>query len=388
MTGRVPYLGSRLQGFTTTVFAEMSALALQTGALNLGQGFPDSDGPDEVKKWAIEAILEGHNQYPPGKGIPELRRAVAAHQTRCYGLSYDPEDEVLVTAGATEAIAATLLGLLEVGDEVVMLEPYYDAYAACTAMAGATRRVVPLRAPDWTFDPDELARAVTPRTRVVLVNSPHNPTGRVLRPDELSAVARLCVDHDLVAVTDEVYEHLVYDGEHVPLATLPGMRERTVTISSAGKTYSLTGWKVGWACAPAPLLAAVRTAKQYLTYVSAAPFQYAIAAALDAGDRLVEGLRQSLQERRDLLATGLESLGLTVARPEGAYFLTTDVRPLGYADGLELCAALPFRCGVVAIPSSSFYDDPDAGRSLVRWTFCKRAEVLVEAVERLQVLVR
>jgi N-succinyldiaminopimelate aminotransferase len=388
MSARAEHLSARLQGYTTTIFAEMSALALETGSINLGQGFPDTDGPDQIKRWAIEAIEAGHNQYPPGKGIPELRRAVADHARRCYGLQYDPEDEVLVTAGATEAIAASLLALCEVGDEVVMLEPYYDAYAACTAMAGATRRVVPLRGPDWRMDPDELAAVVTPRTRIVLVNSPHNPTGRVLDDGELSAIAQLCVERDLVAVTDEVYEHLVYGPAHVPLASYPGMRERTVSISSAGKTFAYTGWKIGWACAPAPLLAAVRTAKQFLTYVSGAPFQHAIAAALDAGDALVETTVESLRARREQLCAGLESLGLDAPRPEGAYFVTTDVRALGFEDGVEFCRMLPERCGVVAIPSVVFYDDAPAGRPLVRWTFCKQQAVLDDALERLAKLLR
>jgi len=266
-----------------------------------------------------------------------------------------------------------------------MLEPFYDSYAACAAMAGASRRVVPLRLPGWRLDASDLDAAITARTRVVLVNSPHNPTGRVLTRDELELVARRCVEHDLIAVTDEVYEHLVYSGEHVPLATFPGMRDRTVTISSAGKTFALTGWKIGWACAPAPLLAAVRTAKQFLTYVSGAPFQHAIARALDAGDRLAR-VADALRDRRDQLADGLEKLGLDVVRPEGGYFVTTDVRSLGYLDGTEFCRTLPERCGVVAIPSAVFYDDPDAGRSLVRWAFCKSEQVIDDALGRLSSL--
>ncbi len=385
MARRAPDLSSRLQGFSTTIFAEMSALAEATRSVNLGQGFPDVDGPDEVKQWAVDAILAGHNQYPPGRGIPELRRAVAGHERRCYDLEYDPEEEVLVTSGATEAVAAALLALCEPGDEVVMLEPYYDSYAACTAMAGATRRVVPLRYPDWRLDPADLDAAITPRTRLVLVNSPHNPTGRVLGRDELEVVASRCVEHDLLAVTDEVYEHLVYEGEHVPLATLPGMRERTVTISSAGKTYALTGWKIGWACAPAPLLGAVRTAKQFLTYVSGAPFQHAIARALDDGD-WHERVAATLRPRRDQLADGLEALGFEVARPQGGYFVTTDVGSLGFRDGAQFCAALPGRCGVVAIPSSVFYDDAEAGRTLVRWAFCKSEQVIDDALGRLSAL--
>ncbi|MCU1494009.1 MAG: aminotransferase [Acidimicrobiaceae bacterium] len=388
VTTRAPYLNSRLQGYTTTIFAEMSALAVATKSINLGQGFPDTDGPAEIRQWAVDALLAGHNQYPPGKGIPELRNAVADHQRHFYGLEYDPEDEVLVTAGATEAVAATLLALCEVGDDVVMFEPFYDSYAACTAMAGANRRVVPLRRPGWSFDPADLEAAITPRTRLVMVNTPHNPTGKVFTREELELIARTCIEHDLLAVTDEVYEHLVYEGEHVPLASIPGMRERTVTISSAGKTFSFTGWKIGWACAPAPLIAAVRTVKQFLTYVSGTPFQYAVASALDAGERYVSNVADSLRSRRDLLCEGLGAIGFDAIRPSGAYFVTTDVRPLGYEDGVDFCMMLPERCGVVAIPSSVFYDDPEAGRPLVRWTFCKRREVLEEALGRLQVLAR
>jgi len=383
---RLPYLNDRLQGYTTTIFAEMSALALATGSINLGQGFPDTDGAEEIKEVAIAAIRAGHNQYPPGPGVPELRSAVARHQLECYGLDYDPDGEVLVTAGATEAIAAALLALCQRGDEVVMFEPYYDSYAACTAMADATRRVVPLRAPDWTFDPDELVRAVTPRARLLLLNSPHNPTGKVFGREELELVARLCLEHDLIAVTDEVYEHLVFEAEHVPLATLPGMRERTVTISSAGKTFGFTGWKVGWACAPAPLIAAVRAAKQFLTYVTPAPFQLAAAAALGEGRRYVDPVVRALGEQRDLLCDGLAELGLDVYRPAATYFATTDVRPLGPDDGAEFCRTLPGRCGVVAIPSSVFYDDKVSSRSFVRWAFCKRPEVLEEALARLKAL--
>ena len=248
---RQPYLAARLQGLGTTVFAEMSALAERTGSINLGQGFPDQDGPPEVLEAAVDALRSGRNQYPPGPGILELRQAVAAHQERFYGLEFDPEREVLVTAGATEAITAALLALCETGDEVVVFEPFYDSYGAAIAMAGAQRRVVPLEPPGWTFDPDRLRAAVTPRTRVVMVNSPHNPTGKVFGADELESIAAVCRDHDLLAVTDEVYEHLIFEGRHVPLCTLPGMADRTVTISSAGKTFSFTGWKVGWVCGPA-----------------------------------------------------------------------------------------------------------------------------------------
>jgi N-succinyldiaminopimelate aminotransferase len=382
----VPYLNARLQPFGTTIFAEMSALALATGAINLGQGFPDTDGPEAVKRAAIEAIEAGHNQYPPGIGVPELRRAIADHQQRFYGLAFDPDSEVLVTAGATEAIAASLLALCDAGDEVVTFEPYYDSYAACIAMSGAQRRVVTLRPPSYTFDVDELRRAITDRTRLLLLNTPHNPTGKVFSRDELLAIAELAVEHDLIVVTDEVYEHLVFDGEHIPIATLPGMRERTVTISSGGKTFSFTGWKVGWLCARPELVIAVKTAKQFLTYVSSGPFQYAIAAGLALGDDYYGAFTADMRDKRDRLCAGLEDAGLTVFRPQGTYFVTTDITSLGEQDGLTFCRALPERCGVVAVPNVVFYDNVDEGSSLVRWACCKRHDVLDEAVARLKSL--
>jgi len=375
-----------MREFGTTIFAEMSALAAATGSINLGQGFPDQDGPDEVRQAALDAIVSGRNQYPPGIGVPELRHAVADHQRRFYGLELDPDTEVLVTAGATEAIAAAILALCEPGDEVVTFEPYYDSYAACIALAGANRRVVQLRPPDYAFDPDELRAAITPRTRLVLLNSPHNPTGKVFARDELQIVADLCIEHDLVAVTDEVYEHLVYDGAHVPLATLPGMRERTVTISSGGKTFSFTGWKIGWVCAPPELTDAVKTTKQFLTYVSGGPFQYAIAVGLALGDEYYESFLSEMREKRDRLCAGLSEAGFEVFVPQGTYFVTTDIRPLGEQDGLAFCRALPERCGVVAVPNVVFYDDKVAGGPLVRWACCKRPEVLDEAVTRLKAL--
>jgi N-succinyldiaminopimelate aminotransferase len=383
MTRRQPYLAARLQGFGTTIFAEMSALAVRTGAINLGQGFPDTDGPAEVADAAVAAIRAGHNQYPPGPGIPELRQAIVRHQKRFWGIEVDPDREVLVTAGATEAVAAALLALCEVGDEVLALEPTYDSYTACAAMAGARLRPVTLEPPDYGVDVAALAAAVTPKTRLLLLNSPHNPTGTVVGPDEMAAIARLCVERDLLAVTDEVYEHLVYDGVHRPLCTYPGMAERTVSISSAGKTFSFTGWKVGWATGPEPLVAAVRTAKQFLTYVNAAPFQHAVAVGLDLPDAYFDGLRDDLAAKRDLLCAGLATAGFEVFRPAGTYFVTADVRPLGFDDGLDFCRTLPERCGVVAVPNAVFYADPARGRHLVRFAFCKRAEVLAEAAERL-----
>ena len=383
MTGRAPYLTSRLQGFGTTIFAEMSALAVRTGSINLGQGFPDTDGPPEVADAAVAAIRAGQNQYPPGPGTPELRAAIAEHQRRFWGLDIDPETDVLVTAGATEAIAAALLALCEAGDEVLTFEPSYDSYGAAAAMAGASLRVVTLEPPDLAIDVDALARAVTPQTRLLLLNSPHNPTGKVFSREELAAIAALCVERDLIAVTDEVYEHLVFDGEHVPLASFPGMAERTLTISSAGKTFSFTGWKIGWACGPAPLVAAVRTAKQFLTYVNGAPFQPAVVVGLGLPDSYFQELRDSLAAKRDRLCDGLEGAGFLVHRPAGTYFVTVDARSVGFDDGTELCRVLPERCGVVAVPSAAFYLHPERGRHLVRFAFCKRDEVLDEAVARL-----
>ncbi|MCX0244696.1 MULTISPECIES: pyridoxal phosphate-dependent aminotransferase [Streptomyces] len=392
MTHGRPLLNRRLAEFGTTIFAEMSALAVRTGAINLGQGFPDTDGPEEVREAAVRALRAGHgNQYPPGPGVPELRTAITGHQQRRYGLAYDPDTEVLVTAGATEAIAASLLALLEPGDEVIALEPYYDSYAACIAMAGATRVPVTLR-PDtsagtYRLDLDELRAAVTRRTRLLLINTPHNPTGTVLSREELHAIAELAREHDLLVVTDEVYEHLVFEGEHLPLAGFPGMRDRTVTISSAGKTFSYTGWKIGWVTGSAELVTAVRSAKQYLTYVSGGPLQYAVAEALRLPDSFYEELRADLRAKRDLLCTGLAEAGFAVYRPAGTYFVTTDIRPLdATGDGIAFCRALPERCGVVAVPNAVFYDHRDQGAPFVRFTFCKRTDVLEEAVTRLKQL--
>ncbi|KMS69102.1 aminotransferase [Streptomyces viridochromogenes] len=385
-----PLLNRRLAEFGTTIFAEMSALALSTGSINLGQGFPDTDGPEEVREAAVRALRDGRgNQYPPGPGVPELRTAIAAHQERRYGLSYDPDTEVLVTAGATEAIAATLLALLEPGDEVIAFEPYYDSYAASIAMAGGTRVPVTLRPHEGSFrlDLDELRAAVTDRTRLLLVNTPHNPTGTVLTRAELAAIAELAVERDLLVVTDEVYEHLVFDdSEHLPLATFPGMRERTVTIGSAGKTFSFTGWKVGWVTSTPGLVTAVRSAKQFLTYVASGPFQYAVAEALALPDSYFSAFREDMLAKRDLLAAGLTEAGFEVFRPAGTYFITTDIRPLGESDGFAFCRALPERAGVVAIPNAVFYDHREAGAPFVRFAFCKRAQVLEEAVKRLKSL--
>ncbi len=370
-----------------TIFAEMSALAARTGSVNLGQGFPDTDGPTALLEAAVDALRGGANQYAPGIGVPALRQAIARHQQRHYGIELDPDRQVAVTTGCTEAIAGALLGLVDPGDEVVVLEPYYDSYPAMIAFAGGVRRPVTLRAPDFRLDPAELEAAVSARTRLILLNTPHNPTGRVLDADELAAVARVAQEHDLLVVTDEVYEHLTFDGRrHVPIATLPGMAERTLTLSSAGKSWSVTGWKVGWATGPAELVAALMSAKQWLTYTSGSPLQPAVALALDREADFPTRLALDLQDRRDQLVAGLAAAGLASYTPEGTYFATTDVSALGWASGLEFCRALPERAGVVAIPTEVFYDEPDApgaGRHLVRWAFCKQPDVIAEAVRRL-----
>ncbi len=387
-----------MRRFGPTIFAEMSALALRTGAVNLGQGFPDTDGPASLLADAAAAIGAGRNQYPPGQGEPELLRAVAEHQHRFHGLALDPATQVLVTAGATEGVAAAVLALAEPGDEVVVLEPTYDSYAAVIALAGAVQRPVALLpAADgsgrFALDREGLSAAFSPRTRLVLLNTPHNPTGTVLTRAELAAVAELAVEHDALVVTDEVYEHLVFAGaHHVPIATLPGMAGRTLAVSSAGKTFSVTGWKVGWVTGPAHLVAAVRTVKQFLTYVNAAPFQPAVAHALALGDDFYRDLADDLQRRRDLLREGLLAAGFTAGVPEGTYFVVADPRPLGFEDGTAFCRALPELAGVVGVPVAAFCSEGGpaaaATRPLVRFTFCKSDAVLHEACARLQALRR
>jgi N-succinyldiaminopimelate aminotransferase len=384
---------SRLRPYAITVFAEMSALAARIGAVNLGQGFPDEDGPPAMLKTAENAIADGVNQYPPGLGITPLREAIAAQRLRHFGVTYDPDTEVLVTAGATEAIASAVIGLVEPGSEVVLIEPFYDSYSPVIAMAGCHRVTVPLVGDGRGFaiDVDAVRRAITPRTRALIVNSPHNPTGLVATDAELAAIAELAVARDLLVITDEVYEQLVFDGRrHRPLAGYPGMAERTVTISSAGKMFNCTGWKIGWACGSSELIAGVRAAKQYLTYVGGAPFQPAVAHALDTEDAWVTALREAFQARRDRLAAALTDIGFGVHDSFGTYFLCADPRPLGYTDSTTFCAELPGRTGVAAIPMSAFCDSgaPHLGdwNHLVRFAFCKRDDTMDEAISRLAVL--
>ena len=381
-----PFIKDSMREFGETIFAEMSALAVKTGAINLGQGFPDTDGPREIAELAITAIRDGHNQYPPGLGIKKLRDAISHHQMRFYGLEFDSETEVLVTAGATEAIAASLLAICEQGDEIITFEPYYDSYAASIALAGGVRRVITLNTPDYSFSIDDLEKLITAKTKAILLNSPHNPTGKVFTHNELSQIANLCIEHDLVAICDEVYEHLVFEGQHIPLIQYPGMRDRTIQISSAGKTFSFTGWKIGWVCAQPALLDTVRTAKQFLTYVNGAPFQHAIAEALNLPDHYFDNFLEDMRVKRDCLSQGLEKAGLTTFTPQGTYYVTADIENLGYEDGKQFCLDLPVQCGVVAVPNVVFYDNKDLGSTLIRFAFCKRLDVLEEAVERLQTL--
>ncbi|TFC50184.1 MULTISPECIES: pyridoxal phosphate-dependent aminotransferase [Cryobacterium] len=368
-----------------SIFAEMSALAMRTGAINLGQGFPDEDGPPEVLEAARQAISDGVNQYPPGRGLPVLREAISRHQQRFYGLSADPETEVLVTAGATEALAATILALIEPGDEVVTLEPFYDAYGGLIALGGGVHRTVRLRSPEFQPDLDELRAAITDKTRLIIVNNPHNPTGTVLPIETLALIVELAHRHDALIVTDEVYEHLTFGVAHVPIATLPGASERTITISSGGKTFNTTGWKIGWLSAPAPLVTAILAVKQFLTYVNGAPFQPAIARGLDLPDSFFTGIAADLEAKRDVLEVGLTTAGFTVSRPQGSYFIVADAAPLGYPDGAEFCRILPALAGVVAVPIAAFCSPANRAdyASLVRFAYCKKVDVLERAAGRL-----
>ncbi|MFD0361586.1 pyridoxal phosphate-dependent aminotransferase [Nocardia sp. GCM10030253] len=386
-----PATVARLRPFASTIFAEMTELAIRHDAVNLGQGFPDTDGPAGMLEVARRAIADGLNQYPPGRGMPVLRRAVADDRARRYGTHYDPDTQVLVTVGATEAISAAMLGLVEPGQEVVLIEPYYDSYAAAVALAGARRRTARL-VPDgdrFVLDLDSLRAAITPATRMLVVNSPHNPTGTILDRADLTAIAEIACAHDLLVLTDEVYEHLVFDGaEHISLATLPGMAERTIVVSSAAKTFSVTGWKTGWACGPADLIDEVLAAKQFLTFVAGGPFQPAVAHALNNELGWVAGLRDTLSEKRLRLSAALADTGFEVKASAGGYFVCADITPMGASDGLAFCRQLPERIGVAAVPVSVFADDTEAWNRLVRFTFCKRDEILDEGVRRLRAGVR
>ncbi len=380
----MPHLNRKLQGFGPTIFAEMTALAQRHQAINLGQGFPDFDGPEFLKRAAIAAIEGGANQYARSHGMPVLNAAIAEHRQRFYGLSFDPETEVTVMHGATECIAATMLALLDVGDEVVMFEPFFDSYPATIAMAGAVAKLVTLRAPDFSVDMAALAAAIGPKTRAILLNTPHNPCGKVFTRAELEGIAALCIEHDILVITDEVYEHLVFEGTHVAMAALPGMRERTIMISSTGKTFSLTGWKIGFICAAPDLTRAVRTSHQFITFCNGTPFQIAMAEGLRTGDAYFEEFVRGYRARRDRMCEGLAEVGFGVLVPQGTYFVCTDIRPLGFDDDVQLCRALPEAVGVAAIPNSAFYVNKHEGRHLVRWAFCKTDAVIDEGLARLR----
>ncbi len=371
-----------------TIFEEMTTLAVATGAINLGQGFPDEDGPVELKEAAQAAIAAGMNQYAPGKGILPLREAIAVHQHRFYGLSPDPQTEIVVTTGATEAIAASLLALVGPGDEVLTFEPFYDSYGAIIGLSGATHVTAPLLAPDFMPDMAALEAAFSARTKVVLVNNPHNPTGAVFPREVLERVVELAARHDTVIITDEVYEHLTFGVRHIPVATLPGAAERTLTISSAGKTFSYTGWKIGWLSGPEHLVAAARTVKQFLSYSSGTPFQAAVAVGLGLPDEFYAGIAETLQYKRDVLSAGLRAAGLDVFTPQGTYFVNVDTAPLGITDAVDLARRLPALVGVAAIPVPVFChaEGAERNRSLLRFAFCKQLHVLEEAAERLSTL--
>jgi aspartate/methionine/tyrosine aminotransferase len=379
----------RLAPFGVTIFSEMTALAIEHDAINLGQGFPNWEGAGFVKEAAARSMIGGDaDQYPPSPGIPGLRGAIAGRYGPLLGRDLDPNTEITVTCGCTEALAASFLGLVNPGDEVVLVEPFYDAYPVYVAMAGAVPRYVQLRAPDFALDPDELRAAFSPKTEVIVINTPHNPSGRVLTRDELQLVADLCQEFDVVAITDEVYEEMVFDGSHVRLATLPGMWERTLTLSSLGKTFSLTGWKVGWGIGPPGLSAGLRSAHQFLTFTTPTPVQHGAKAALEVDDSFYAELRDSYRAKRDLLAAGLTDVGFDVYTPQGTYFLMAGFEAFGFDDDRELARHLVTEAGVVAIPPSVFYHEPEDGKRLIRFAFCKDESMLSEAIDRLGVLAR
>jgi aspartate/methionine/tyrosine aminotransferase len=388
----------RLAPFGTTIFAEMTALATRHNAVNLAQGFPDFDGPQFIKDAVTDAMgknRRGDNQYARTQGIPLLNNAIAAWWQRSSGQQIDPDAQITVTSGCTEGLAATFLGLLNPGDEVILFEPYYDSYLACIALAGGVPRVVTLRTPEpgsesratFPFDPDQLRAAISPRTRAIVINTPHNPTGKVFTRDELTLIADLCTRHDLIAITDEVYERLTFDDAlpHLHIATFPGMAERTISISSMGKTFSLTGWKVGWCIASPDLSRALRAAHQFLTFCVPTPLQHGAAAALQHGEESIQELVKQLKAGRDFLGSALERIGFRVFWPAGTYFIMADHTPLSGGRGdVDFCRWLTSEVGVAAIPPSCFYENPALGRPLVRFAFCKRQETLTAAVERLE----
>jgi len=380
-------VSEKLRPFGTTVFSEMTRLAMENEAINLSQGFPDFEGPPEIRAKAAEAMEAGHNQYARSAGTPELVRAVAAHQKKFYDLDYDPMTEVGVFSGATEGIMSSILGLLNPQDEVVMFEPHYDSYPACVAMAQARARWVTLRFPNYAIDLDALERAITPKTRLLLLNTPHNPTGKVFTREELGEISRIVQRHDLRVVSDEVYEHLVYDDAvHVPIASLPGMRDRTLTISSFGKTYSFTGWKIGWATGPSDLMRAARSAHQFVVFSTATPLQHAAAFALESlGDGYFPELRAQYTERRNRLLSTLRAIGLEVPTPRGAYFALAAFRGRFDGDDVQFARHLATQVKVAAVPPSAFYSsDSEEGRRLIRFAFCKRLDTLDAAAERLR----
>jgi aminotransferase len=375
----------KASSFTESVIREMTRLSNLHGAINLGQGFPDFPAPEHVKEAAIRAIAEEHNQYPITWGVPAFREAIAEKYLRDYGMVVDPETEVCVTCGSTEAMIAAFLGVLDPGDEVVVFEPYYENYAPDSILTGATLRYVSLRPPDWTFDEEELAAEFGPSTRAIVLNSPHNPTGKVFTVDELAAIAALCVEHDVIAITDEIYEHILYDGRrHVPIATLPNMRERTITVSALSKTYSVTGWRVGWAIAAEPLMAGIRSTHDFLTVAAPAPLQVAGVAALGSPASYYEEIAADYAERRDACMAVLGEAGFAATAPEGAYYVMADISSLGFADDVEAARHLVEVAGVATVPGSSFVSRPEDGAHLLRFAFCKRIETLAEAGERLR----